>query len=466
MTKSLETLVADAQAHRQGGRVLDAIDAWRDVVAVAPDNLIYRYNLAAALGDAGQNAEAAKVVEQVIKDGLDRPEAYLVYARALSGLLDYEGAETAYRDVLERRSDEGIAHRELAQLVWMRTGDADKAEAAIVAAIARQPDNLTLQVLRAEFSGQMGDSKKQYALLQDVLRVAGQDPQVCHFAARAALSCKEYGAAHEFAKIAAEASPDNNDTVAVYVTALLALGDANAAAPVIDRLRARQPANQYFIALQATAWRLMGDERYHALFAYDAMVVAAPLDTPQGWPTLDAYLDDLASALTDAHCHREHPFFLSVRHGSQLPSITKSENPAMRAYAEAMRGPLAAYTDRIGAGDDPLRSRNAGGASLLDAWSVSLPPDGFHVNHVHPDGWLSSACHIRPAADDPDDPKAGWLKFGEPGCVTTPVLGPERHIKPAAGQMVIFPSYMWHGTEPFTKGEARLTVAADFAPAR
>ena len=465
MTTSLENLVAAAQAHRKAGRVSDAIDAWRDVVAVASDNLIYRYNLAAALGDAGQNAEAAKIVEQVITDGLDRPEAYLVHARALSGLLDHERAETAYRAVLARRSDDGMAHRELAQLVWMRTGDPDKAEAAIVSAIAQQPENLTLQVLRAEFSGQMGDSKKQYSLLQNVLRVAGKDPQVCHFAARAALACKEYAAAHDFAKIAADAAPENNDTVAVYVTALLALGDASAAAPVIDRLRARQPANQYFIALQATAWRLLGDDRYHALFDYDAMVVAAPLDTPKGWATLDAYLNDLSTALTDAHCHREHPFFLSVRHGSQLPSITKSENPVMRAYAEAMRGPLAAYTDRIGAGDDPLRSRNAGAPSLLDAWSVSLPPNGFHVNHVHPDGWLSSACHIRPAADDPDDSKAGWLKFGEPGCATTPTLGPERYIKPAAGQMVIFPSYMWHGTVPFTKGEARLTVAADFAPA-
>jgi predicted Zn-dependent protease len=464
MSEPIENLVGEAQALKNSGRVDEAIKVWRRIVARVPDNLIYQHDLAAILGDAGQSAEAADIAGQAIESGLDRPETHLVYARALAGILDLERAEKSYRTVIAKRPHDATAHRELAQLLWMRTGDAAKSEEALVAAINRLPDELSLQILRAEIKGQMGDRQTQHELLSELVLSSGRHPQICYFAARAALASKAFEPAIELAKTACDAAPDQDDVAAVYATALLANGDAASALRALDRLRMRQPANQYFIALQATAWRMLGDERYDATFDYDAMIYACPLDTPNGWSSLEGYLEELAQALADAHCYREHPFFLSVRHGSQLPSITKVDNPAMRAFASAVRGPMESYLTRLGAGPDPLRARHKGGFELLDAWSVSLPPNGFHVNHVHPAGWLSSACHVRPPGDDPDNPKAGWLKFGEPGCATSPSLKAERFVKPEAGRMVIFPSYMWHGTEAFTKGSSRLTVAADFAP--
>ena len=59
----------------------------------------------------------------------------------------------------------------------------------------------------------------------------------------------------------------------------------------------------------------------------------------------------------------------------------------------------------------------------------------------------------------------GWLALGRPGVPTAPRLAPLRHVRPAAGQLVLFPSYLWHGTEPFGGGAARLTVAFDLLPA-
>ena len=55
----------------------------------------------------------------------------------------------------------------------------------------------------------------------------------------------------------------------------------------------------------------------------------------------------------------------------------------------------------------------------------------------------------------------GGLALGEPA----PELGlpPTRTIEPAVGRLVLFPSWMWHGTRPFPQGE-RLTVAFDLAP--
>ena len=36
--------------------------------------------------------------------------------------------------------------------------------------------------------------------------------------------------------------------------------------------------------------------------------------------------------------------------------------------------------------------------------------------------------------------------------------------KPEPGMLVLFPSYMWHGTIPFVTGDSRLTIAFDIVP--
>ena len=50
-------------------------------------------------------------------------DTWLVRARARFGMSDFAGAETAYRSAMERQPENAAARMELAQLVWMRTGE-------------------------------------------------------------------------------------------------------------------------------------------------------------------------------------------------------------------------------------------------------------------------------------------------------------------------------------------------------
>jgi hypothetical protein len=96
---------------------------------------------------------------------------------------------------------------------------------------------------------------------------------------------------------------------------------------------------------------------------------------------------------------------------------------------------------------------------------VLLKPNGFHVNHYHPLGWLSSAFYVEVpngALDSAD--REGWIKFGEPPWLTVPPMPPEHYIRPQPGKLVLFPSYMWHGTVPFTTAESRMSIAFDIVP--
>ena len=58
---------------------------------------------------------------------------------------------------------------------------------------------------------------------------------------------------------------------------------------------------------------------------------------------------------------------------------------------------------------------------------------------------------------------AGWIKFGEPRW-PVPHCTVEKVVQPKEGLLVLFPSYMWHGTIPFSQGD-RLTAPFDVVPA-
>ena len=96
---------------------------------------------------------------------------------------------------------------------------------------------------------------------------------------------------------------------------------------------------------------------------------------------------------------------------------------------------------------------------------VRLTEGGYHTAHFHPNGILSSACYIavpeETVADASD--KAGWLGLGRPPPELGVDLEPLASFEPRPGRLVLFPSFLFHGTRRVTGGE-RLTVAFDLVP--
>jgi hypothetical protein len=143
----------------------------------------------------------------------------------------------------------------------------------------------------------------------------------------------------------------------------------------------------------------------------------------------------------------------SLRHGSQTArDLREYPHPAIQALFPALEASIRRHIARLGV-------RNY---RMLGAWSARLGAQGFHVDHVHPEGWLSSAFYVRVPKGLVD--RAGWLKFGEPGTPTRPPLAAEYFVEPEPGKLVLFPSYMWHGTVPFVGPQTRLACAFDILP--
>jgi len=102
----------------------------------------------------------------------------------------------------------------------------------------------------------------------------------------------------------------------------------------------------------------------------------------------------------------------------------------------------------------------------MGSWSVKLRSFGHHVNHFHQDGWMSSAFYVSlPASvNQGTEEDAGCIQFGQPAVELGLDLSPRRIVRPKAGYLALFPSYMWHGTLPFSDAEPRTTIAFDMQP--
>jgi hypothetical protein len=58
---------------------------------------------------------------------------------------------------------------------------------------------------------------------------------------------------------------------------------------------------------------------------------------------------------------------------------------------------------------------------------------------------------------------SGWLALGAPPRELKLGLAAYQRVEPARGRLALFPSHMWHATEPFAAGE-RLSIAFDIRP--
>ena len=448
------------------GRHREAVAFYRRLVALAPDNPVATHTLAVALNAANQPEEGERVVRQALCR--TRPTAALhhTHARSLIALERFDQAELALRECVRLEPRLAEAHNSLAQLIWMRTGNIVESTRVLEQALEKFEHDDALWAAKAALLQGAGDARGAYACLA---RRAARPQAPPALLIRAGLAALEFepGTALTLAEQAVRAQPNNPTARKLLCAAYLGVGDGARAMAECASLLQAAPDDQYLIAMQTTALRLLNDPRYEAFCDYDQMVLSQILETPAGWSDLASFLTEVTSRLNALHNPHGHPLlYQSLRQGTETTQdLSRSGDPVIQALFQSFAAPITRYRDHIGQGKDALRRRNRGASRYSGSWSVRLHRDGYHTSHVHPRGWISSACYIQlPDSMTAGHTGEGILSFGAPGMITTPALEAEWSVRPEVGQLVLFPSYFWHGTLPFHSEQPRLTVAFDVVP--
>jgi uncharacterized protein (TIGR02466 family) len=100
----------------------------------------------------------------------------------------------------------------------------------------------------------------------------------------------------------------------------------------------------------------------------------------------------------------------------------------------------------------------------LFAWMNMNPTGGFNAPHTHPGAHWSGVYYVRQPKVETGN--SGMIEFLDPRSdlpnwriLQSKAFRPKRKIRPEAGEIVLFPSYLVHWVYPNETGGERVTIA-------
>lgn len=431
----------------------EAIASLRRAAQLAPNSPKIAHALARILFEAG--LPSIQEYGRAVKLSPGDTEIVAGMATACTAEGEADAAIDGLERLLSRSPQWAEGHALLSRLRWAQ-GERQGFDRSFEQAIAVMPGNIDLWrewIIALEHA----------ELWQETLEVAARGRAVLGdeplFAVTEAIVYSEIGECERAEQLFAPFADIEDSTVQLRrIRHYLRWGRPADAEKIIEKW-VEKPEAIMFWPYASIAWRLLDDPRWHWLEGDERFV--GVYDIADRLPPLDL----LADTLRKLHKMRGQPLEQSLRGGTQTEGdIFTRVDPVLVELREAIRKTVAEHVGRFPKRDErhPLLGPPRGPIRFSGSWSVRLKSKGFHANHVHPAGWISSALYIA-LPPDVGTGEAGILTLGDPSGPNFDVrLQPFRTVQPKPGRLALFPSYMWHGTRPFGEGE-RLTVAFDVA---
>ena len=465
--RSVLAHVSLGNAYRRAGDAEKAVEVLRKAVALNPAQPSTRVHLGVALRSAERPQEAIAEYDVAERSGVRTPQLLNYRGAAWLDLGEVERARADYDRLTAQFPGYLDGHRARARLYseWDLAGDPCESFRRTAASFPAEAS------LWDAWVGTLISFRQYDEALETISRAEAAIGGNASLTATKAAALSELGR-YEEADAAFEAAAPAFGEQPAFLNAqarhLLRRGEPDRCAAVTERALALDPDNQLSWAYLGTAWRVLGDEREHWLHDYDAHVAVIEAKPP-GWSGSAAdFANHAAPVLRGLHQSRAHPPDQTLRNGTQTHgALFDRREPVVLQIRDAV---LAAAQGFIATMPDdeshPLLRRKSQQLDFSGSWSVRLTRHGFHINHVHQAGWISSAYYFAlPPSDPADQANAGWLQLGAPPDEFALGLGPRRLVEPAVGTLALFPSSMWHGTIPFASEGERLTAAFDIVPA-
>lgn len=452
-----------AQVQRAQERHEQALASAAAALDYAPKMRGLRLNYAGALDRAGRPGEALEIYKRLVLEELDTPELALSCARGLF----YAGAKQEAETLLEKALEiwpSAALHGALARMRILR-GEGEAATAPLEAAIAEHPQDLSLWLACADALHRGKLHVKALSLLDAAMRQAPDTPALLTAYAFVLDELDRPRDALTPLRRVAELSPGERAPLRNMLSTLLRARRAEEALAIARDLLAADAHDQYLIAIEGTALRLLGDRRARVLYDYDRLVRSYDIAPPRGYFTIENLNAALADVLRRQHRVNAHPLDQVLQHGTQTGrTLLTSEDPALKGFLAAADEAVRDYISRLKPDlSDPVGARRTERYRYAGLWSTRLEDGGWLPNHVHDHGWISAAYIVSLiGAEKPKSGRPGWLKFGELPR-PTPACAAERFDAPVQGRLILYPSYFWHGVTPM-EGPERLSLSFDVIP--
>jgi tetratricopeptide (TPR) repeat protein len=487
-----------ATLQQRCGRLEEAQATWRKLLRVLPDHAEARLRLGWVLMEAGKPGDAEILLRRALDAASDRktqanlrnglawairrqnrheealtefeavrrldpamPFVDIQRAEIMQELRRYDEAEAIFRAALAREPRNPLLHRAYNDLLY-RLGRKEE----FLASYDRVGKSRELLMDKAAFLTQDNRPDQAYEAYREILAMHPGDVSAALGAAGMLSLLERHGEASRIFDAVLAQHGDNVEVCNSAAEAALLGSEPDKSLALSQRALRLAPYNQASLAGLSAALRVMGDERDEALNGYDSLIQLFDLEPPEGFADMAVFNIELNAYLDRLHPQTREYISQSLRGGTQTPAQLFG---AGHELVQKLQTRISETVTRYIAGlkedaNHPFLSRRARDFRYIGSWSSRLRDCGFHINHIHT-GWISSCYYVAvPEAAKDETARQGWIKFGEPSFAVKLNNPIRRAVQPVPGRLVLFPSYMWHGTIPFHDAQPRTTVAFDVVP--
>ena len=443
-----------------------SIASARQAVSLAVKSFSAHYQLGQAHMGMGEFAAAASAYQNAVALNPKSDVAWIGLGHALRGKGQSAESKSAYQHAVDLNPGNADAHRLYNEMVW-QTGDVPRYLQSFGVALKSRPNDHLLRLTYANELLNISQHEQASVELEHALRDAPRNAGALEAMARAKSLASDYESAEHFHALALAEAPENPLFFRSFAETLLKSRKHQKAHEITSQGLKRFPYEQGILALHTTSQRLIGDDNFARWADYLSIAKVMKIEPPPGYADVETFCSDLSVLLEGLHTTKAHPTDQTLRGGTQtFGALFQNQAPILQQFVVQLRKSITQFISEMP--DDrthPLFKRASRDFAFAGSWSVRLSTGGFHTNHFHPDGWISSAFYVNvPDAVSTLGNNDGWLKFGE----TSLELGDRevihRVVQPKVGHLALFPSYFWHGTVPFESASPRITIAFDVIP--
>jgi uncharacterized protein (TIGR02466 family) len=472
------------------GHLAEAEQQAKALIAHNPREFILHHVLSLALDQQQKYAEAVTSYRTAIQLKSNMPDLYFNLAIALTNINQLEEAEAAYRQAIKLQPSFFEAHGNLGTLL-QRQGKLDEAIQSYQTGLRINPQDA-----------------RGYFNLGTVLRDKGLlDEAVQHYQKAIALFPNYTDAYNNLGETYRDQG-NMPDAVLQYQEALARNPQhANANYNMAEFLylaKRYAEAIPYFEQSQLDDWQerilycLYKDSQFDTFRQKrDALIKQAPHTSPFlatlsthysiNFKEQDPYtfcsnglafvyhraIPELAegSPLLQSLLHDIHHADIAERKQARLTNgkqsagnLFKRPEASFRALSALIKRTFAEYRQHFASADCALITAFPDTLEFTSSWYVKMQQGGHLNGHIHEIGWISGAVYL--AMPETEDEREGAFEYGTHGD-EYPQLHtdfPTAYIKPKVGDIVLFPSSLFHRTIPFNAKEERICVAFDLKP--
>ena len=504
------------------GKKTDALSWLKKAYEITPGNLETASNLALILHSEGKYAEAIPIFETIIQSKSDVPEILFNYALALEKANFLDKAEITYKKIIKLREDFGPAHFN-AGLLMQKRGNTEQAVSYLEKAVELMSDNAEVIAALGSVLKENGDYEE--AKEKTLAAISIKDDARFYFNLATIFrdqgdldSAKEKY--HEALNLRnnfpeaynnlGEISRDEGDSEKAADFFKKAL-DVNASfgRALYNLGILYQDKGEFLAAAESFRESKIEDWKARVCYCYykgnnltkflsefkttmnlphwSPLLASLSAHYSKSYNTSDPYnfcsdplkyvrkrniavLAESNSKFRTDLINQLNKLEIGSRKQGRLINGVQSAGNLLRRKEDVFRvlaGHILVeidnYVDELDKDCEFLRAFPKA-PSFQSSWFVKMQNQGHLTSHIHETGWLSGVVYLKIPDNQLDND--GNIQFGIDGDLypNTDVTYPKKILDLNEGDIVLFPSSVFHQTIPFKSKSERICIAFDISP--